>query len=154
MQSSFCLPVVYRWGIKFQAVSLKMSPPFLMLKPHCIPWSSLRPKAEHHLPRLGTKYMWNKNDRGGLPPTSGDLMCLSLNKRLQSHSWAVLFVVYRTKGILYWYAKRGCKATANGKCVWLHPFQKSHFSLKKAVKQYFGKVFMVKFNHGGKGREE
>lgn len=48
MQGKFCLPMVYRWGINCQAVSLKISLPLLMLKPHCIPWSSLRPKTEHH----------------------------------------------------------------------------------------------------------
>lgn len=79
------------------------TPAFSHQKPWCILQSSLRPKAKHPLPRLGTKYMWNKNDGGGLPPASGVLICLSLS--LQSHSWAVLFVVYWAK-VLYWYAKR------------------------------------------------
>lgn len=60
--------------------SITENVPLLVLKPYCIPQSSLRPKAEHHLLRLGTEYMWNKNDGGGLLFTSGDLSCLTLNE--------------------------------------------------------------------------
>lgn len=48
MQGKFCLPMVYKWGINCQAVSLRTSLPLLMLQSNCIPWSSLRSKAEHH----------------------------------------------------------------------------------------------------------
>lgn len=98
-----CLLVVYKRGIKCQAVSLKTNLPFLMLKACCVLWHGLRPKAEHHLPGPVMNCMCNKNVGGGVPLTSGDVICLSLTEPVLGCSICYL---HRTKVNLYWYVKR------------------------------------------------
>lgn len=98
--------MVYKRGIKCIAVSLKTNLPFLMLKACFVLWHGLRPKAEHRLPRPEMNCMYNKNVGGGMPFTSGDVICLSLTVSAEPVLGCSICYLHRTKVSLYWYVKR------------------------------------------------
>lgn len=77
-----------------------------MLKACCVLWHGLRLKAEHHLPRPVMNCMCNKNVGGGVPLTSGDVICLSLTVSAEPILGCSVCYLHRTKVNLYWYVKR------------------------------------------------